>query len=356
MTTFNFNNTYYSGLMTHSSAWFNKSRDEKIDQCSETVEDRSIPTLSQDSCDKESKEAVVRQQNDQEEVEKNKELLSKTQTPFDSLCARISRAQIKRSATDKQETTKVYSVDKSKFKKVLEQSKSLLDEERRVHEKDVKEKGASLPSREILTKIELLKHPNYLSSVKNMPSDKKNRFQAQRMSLSKTNVRHPHEKQKWQKADEEISRLVQGNNKIKITDIENLQKILNQFVLYLNIDNSDKKHELEDYIHWLNVQLDRCQSGEANPIVVAAQAYQYFLHMHPFQDGNGRIGRFMMDLILQRSSLPPANLACSVVPEEVDALVFDVENNIDSLVLAIRKGMVDFCEITNQAPPFKTLF
>ena len=64
--------------------------------------------------------------------------------------------------------------------------------------------------------------------------------------------------------------------------------------------------EFDNFITWLNEELTQCDNRTKNPIIVAAIAYQRFISIHPYADGNGRTGRMLMDYILQRYGLPPA--------------------------------------------------
>lgn len=60
-----------------------------------------------------------------------------------------------------------------------------------------------------------------------------------------------------------------------------------------------------------------------NPIILAAIAYQRLVSIHPFEDGNGRVCRFVMNYILQRSGLPPAAL----VEDELNVAIYGGQEN-----------------------------
>ncbi len=56
--------------------------------------------------------------------------------------------------------------------------------------------------------------------------------------------------------------------------------------------------EMEAFLHWFNTSRHDTQ---ADPILRAGIAHLWFLTIHPFEDGNGRIGRLIMDLALAQA-------------------------------------------------------
>lgn len=58
-------------------------------------------------------------------------------------------------------------------------------------------------------------------------------------------------------------------------------------------------HEMERFLHWCN------QDTKIDPVLKAALAHLWFVTIHPFDDGNGRIGRAIVDLLLARSEQSP---------------------------------------------------
>lgn len=58
-------------------------------------------------------------------------------------------------------------------------------------------------------------------------------------------------------------------------------------------------HEMEIFLHWFN------NENEMDLVLKAAIAHLWFVTIHPFDDGNGRIGRAIGDLLLTRSEKSP---------------------------------------------------
>jgi Fic family protein len=58
-------------------------------------------------------------------------------------------------------------------------------------------------------------------------------------------------------------------------------------------------HEITLFLHWVNSETT------IDPVFKAAIAHMWFVTIHPFDDGNGRIGRAIADLLLARSEKSP---------------------------------------------------
>lgn len=59
------------------------------------------------------------------------------------------------------------------------------------------------------------------------------------------------------------------------------------------------KTEMDKFLHWFN------NSGKTDPVMKAAIAHFWFIIIHPFDDGNGRMARAISDLLLARSENSP---------------------------------------------------
>jgi Fic family protein len=59
------------------------------------------------------------------------------------------------------------------------------------------------------------------------------------------------------------------------------------------------QEEMDNFIKWCSKEVNKL-----HPIVFAARLHHKFVHIHPFEDGNGRTGRLLMNLFLMRSGFP----------------------------------------------------
>jgi len=66
---------------------------------------------------------------------------------------------------------------------------------------------------------------------------------------------------------------------------------------YIAPDWQDLPHLMKEFVAFI-------QKSDLNPVEVAARAHYRFEKIHPFGDGNGRIGRLIMNNILWRNGYP----------------------------------------------------
>jgi Fic family protein len=60
---------------------------------------------------------------------------------------------------------------------------------------------------------------------------------------------------------------------------------------------------LKELIDWYNKN-----KKEYSPLILATVVHNQFENIHPFQDGNGRVGRLVLNNILLKHDLPPVNI------------------------------------------------
>jgi Fic family protein len=63
------------------------------------------------------------------------------------------------------------------------------------------------------------------------------------------------------------------------------------------------KSKLADLFKWYSIE-----KGKMNPVEMAARIHLKFETIHPFGDGNGRIGRLMMNFVLNKAGYPMINI------------------------------------------------
>ncbi len=95
--------------------------------------------------------------------------------------------------------------------------------------------------------------------------------------------------------------------------------------------------------------MDWYHSAKNNPnihaVVLAAMFHHRFVAIHPFDDGNGRLGRILMNLILMRQQLPPAIIQFKARESYIYALNMADSGNYEPLVTAIAESLTDSLDL-----------
>ncbi|MEN7981816.1 MAG: Fic family protein [Nanoarchaeota archaeon] len=74
-------------------------------------------------------------------------------------------------------------------------------------------------------------------------------------------------------------------------------------ILHAGVPKEELKNYLNDFIDWHKENKDKFK-----PLVLASILHNQFEHIHPFQDGNGRVGRLLLNYILLQNNYPPINI------------------------------------------------
>jgi Fic family protein len=100
--------------------------------------------------------------------------------------------------------------------------------------------------------------------------------------------------------------------------------------------------KMEELVNWYREQLER---EDANPIFIAALFHHRFINIHPFDDGNGRTGRLLMNFILMKFGFPPAIIKTEDKLNYYRALQQADGGAVDVFVEYIAKNLVRSLEI-----------
>lgn len=74
-------------------------------------------------------------------------------------------------------------------------------------------------------------------------------------------------------------------------------------ILHSGVPKEHLAIALSEFIDWYNKNKNKFK-----PVVLAAIVHNQFENIHPFQDGNGRVGRLLLNFILLRNNYPPINI------------------------------------------------
>ncbi|WP_375562353.1 Fic family protein [Bernardetia sp. OM2101] len=100
--------------------------------------------------------------------------------------------------------------------------------------------------------------------------------------------------------------------------------------------------EVQELIKWYETEKLKTQR---NPIILAAEFHYKFIRIHPFDDGNGRTARLLMNLILMRFDFPPAIIKTSDKENYYNVLRQADAGNITPFIDYIAQNIIYSLEI-----------
>lgn len=100
--------------------------------------------------------------------------------------------------------------------------------------------------------------------------------------------------------------------------------------------------KMTDLINWYR---EKYEKKEVNPIFLAAEFHYKFIRIHPFDDGNGRTARILMNFILMKFDLPPVIIKTEDKANYFAVLQLADAGNVEAFVEYIARNLVYSLEI-----------
>ncbi len=101
----------------------------------------------------------------------------------------------------------------------------------------------------------------------------------------------------------------------KFRDIEVIIRNSEGEIIHQGIPAKELKNVIEEMVSWYKEN-----KSKFKPLVLAAIIHNQFEYIHPFQDGNGRVGRLLLNYLLLKSNYPPINIRLEERKEYYQAL------------------------------------
>ncbi len=105
--------------------------------------------------------------------------------------------------------------------------------------------------------------------------------------------------------------------------------------------------KMDELIDWQRAEEEK---KELHPILLAVGFHYRFVRIHPFDDGNGRMARLLMNFILMKYGFPPAVILTEHRKEYIEALrEIDQNENLEPFAIYIAKSIKRALEIKKKA-------
>ena len=100
--------------------------------------------------------------------------------------------------------------------------------------------------------------------------------------------------------------------------------------------------KMADLMDWY---AEKIEDADVNPILIAAEFHYKFITIHPFDDGNGRTARILMNFILMKFGYPPVIIKTEDKANYFAALQLADTGNVEAFVNYIAQNLVRSLEI-----------
>ncbi len=101
--------------------------------------------------------------------------------------------------------------------------------------------------------------------------------------------------------------------------------------------------EMEALFQWIKESLD-----QKHPVIVSAVAHYNFVRLHPFDDGNGRGARLLMNLILIKKGYAPAVIRKEQRRAYLESLSLADQGNLESFTELVARSLFNAQQIILQ--------
>ncbi len=99
------------------------------------------------------------------------------------------------------------------------------------------------------------------------------------------------------------------------------------------------QNEMQTLVGWI-----RAQEHRLHPITIASVAHYNMVRIHPFDDGNGRGARILMNLILMRAGYPPAIIKMENRQDYLEAIREGDRNDLAPFIRFVAASLIETLE------------
>lgn len=103
--------------------------------------------------------------------------------------------------------------------------------------------------------------------------------------------------------------------------------------------------EMDKLIQWLRSEIEKNKKEALHPVAIAALFHYKFIRIHPFDDGNGRLARILMNMLLMRAGYPPSIIKAEKKEVYYTALRKADGDDLDAFVKYVGIVLLDSLEL-----------
>lgn len=100
--------------------------------------------------------------------------------------------------------------------------------------------------------------------------------------------------------------------------------------------------KMKDLMDWYNKEV---KEKITHPLIIASMFHYNFVRIHPFDDGNGRMSRLLMNLILMKFGYPPVIIHTERRDDYLNSLQYADSEDFDKFIIFIGERLIESLKI-----------
>ena len=100
--------------------------------------------------------------------------------------------------------------------------------------------------------------------------------------------------------------------------------------------------KMNELVNWYNEEISK---NQLHPLVIASIFHYKFVRIHPFDDGNGRMARLLMNIILLKFGYPPLIIESTLRNDYLNSLQYADSGDIEKFIMFISERLTESLEL-----------
>lgn len=96
--------------------------------------------------------------------------------------------------------------------------------------------------------------------------------------------------------------------------------------------------KMMDLMNWYKNETEK---NDTHPLIIASMFHYNFVRIHPFDDGNGRMSRILMNIVLMKYGFPPVIINTDLKSDYLNSLQYADQANLDKFIIFIGERLIE---------------
>ena len=124
------------------------------------------------------------------------------------------------------------------------------------------------------------------------------------------------------------------------TEPNHVETITGEMFFFATPEETPAK--MNDLMKWYHKEV---KTGKNHPLIIASLFHYNFVRIHPFDYGNGRLSRLIMNIILMKYGYPPVIIETAMKNDYLNSLQYADAEDFDKFIVFIGERLIESLEL-----------